>query len=136
MRSFTKHIQDFQINIPVYRERLNESRSRRIRVAIIDDGFDGTFNEFKDITCYGHSFLVRELTYRANTVEQAQPFFYSSTGHGTLMARLIAKMCPWLELYIVRLNHGMKDGMLHPDGESASKVGRPTPRFHCGNLTF
>jgi hypothetical protein len=81
--------------------------SRNVKVAVIDDGIDKLQGEFKDCISEGVSFYN-------------YPYFFSSTGHGTLMAKLVRQVCPKAHLYIARLDQGTFTRQ--PTAESAIKV--------------
>ncbi|KAF8544885.1 hypothetical protein BDD12DRAFT_373383 [Trichophaea hybrida] len=79
-----------------------------VKVAVLDDGIDMLRPEFRDCIKEGISFFAP--TNRKTCC--AGPYYFSSRGHGTLMASLIRRVCPKAELYIARLNQGIS-----PDGQ-------------------
>ena len=102
-------------NIP---PAVNEGRG--IKVAVLDDGIDMLRPEFRDSIKEGISFFAPSNRQTCN----AGPYYFSSRGHGTLMASLIRRVCPKAELYIARLNQGISaDGnKVQLTAESAAKV--------------
>ena len=69
-----------------------------IKVAVIDDGIDGFENELSGSIAHGVSFC------RSSDSENLiRTYYVSSGGHGTMMARLIRRMCPTVKLYVARL---------------------------------
>lgn len=96
------------------------SDRRPIKVAVIDDGIDAVYNEeqFSATLKGGESFC---------TGRKRPPYFFSSTGHGTLMADLVQRVCPKVHLYVARLDElqGELEGRVHPTAESAAKVRHP-----------
>jgi hypothetical protein len=91
-----------------------------VRVAIIDDGTDfmqqGHFN---DSIKEGRSFFTKQNENHTRIV----PYYFSSTGHGTLMAEYVLRICPKAHLYIARLDQGYcSNGTLQLTADSAAKV--------------
>jgi hypothetical protein len=99
-----------------------------VRVAIIDDGIDlmqpgSGLNQF---IAQGESFY----TERQPSFTRTNPFFFSSTGHGTLMANLVHYVCPKAQLYIARLHQGHSNtGDLQFTADSAAKVTSTTVKL-------
>ncbi|KAF8244126.1 hypothetical protein K440DRAFT_610568 [Wilcoxina mikolae CBS 423.85] len=90
-----------------------------VRVAIIDDGIDSMQPGLKDSIEDGVTFY----TQRGKFVNRTNPYYFSSTGHGTLMAQLVLRVCPKAQLYIARLNQGhSSSGSIQPTAESAAKA--------------
>ena len=86
-----------------------------IKVAVIDDGIDLCYHEeqFSTTMKTGQSFC---------TGSKPHPFFFSSTGHGTLMADLVQRICPRVHLYIARLNARETGSPTQYTPESAARV--------------
>lgn len=96
-------------------------RPAAIRVAILDDGYDGMDKKLNKTVVGGRSFFVRSSI--EGSFKLTNPYYCSTTGHGTVMARLVLSVCPDTELYIARLNQGQsQNGTLQPTAESAAKV--------------
>ena len=91
------------------------SDRRPIKVAVIDDGIDFFYKQEKFANTFkeGQSFC---------TGPKRRPFFFSSTGHGTLMADLVQRICPRVHLYVARLDELKGDTTIQPTAESAAKV--------------
>lgn len=96
-----------------------------VRVAIIDDGTEIMQSaEFRNNIKDGRSFSTR-FDHRRNHHRTA-PYYFSHSGHGTVMAQYILRVCPMADLYIARLDCGVspdanKPG-IHPTIASAAKV--------------
>ena len=69
-----------------------------IRVAVIDDGVNGFENDLSDSIVTGISY-----SRTSDTDNLIRSYYVSSGGHGTMMAKLIRRMCPSVKLYIARL---------------------------------
>lgn len=69
-----------------------------IRVALIDDGIDGFESKLSQNIAHGVSFCRP-----SDTEDLMRTYYVSSGGHGTMMARLIRRMCPRVKLYVARL---------------------------------
>lgn len=93
------------------------SERRPIKVAVIDDGIDSVYNMDKFATTLkkGKSFCAGP---------KHLPFYFSSTGHGTLMADLVQRICPRVHLYVARLDGLQTGGTVGPTAESAAKVSK------------
>ncbi|KAK4656986.1 hypothetical protein QC762_0041240 [Podospora pseudocomata] len=77
---------------------LKDCATPGIKVALIDDGVD--YKDLPDCNFIGgQSFSTRDRT--RNLIH---PFYASSIGHGTAMARHIYFMCPGAEIYVLRLD--------------------------------
>ncbi|KAI1460617.1 hypothetical protein F4805DRAFT_416485 [Annulohypoxylon moriforme] len=91
-----------------------------ITIAIIDDGVDISDQSIQSRVVDGKSFYRRDEEQNLN-----QPYYMSGGGHGTAMAKFICKVCPNVQLYILRLD----EYFIEPDGrqitaESAAKAVR------------
>lgn len=106
-------------------EQMNEYRKMSqtieepIRVALIDDGVDVTELDKDNQPIGGLTFSTRD---EANNL--SHPYYASSTGHGTAMAKLITFMCPRAQLYVLRLEDhpGEGAGARQISAKSAAKV--------------
>lgn len=88
---------------------------REVRVAIIDDGYDGIDPDLS--VAGGKSFYVQ------HPEKRIYPYYCSSAGHGTLMAKLVKRVCPLAKLYVARLDQGEGlRGEIQPTAESAAKA--------------
>lgn len=70
-----------------------------IKIAIIDDGVDGSLLSLDNKIVAGKSFCPY-----ANSTDLMSPYYVSSGNHGTCMATLICKLCPEVKLYVARLD--------------------------------
>jgi hypothetical protein len=96
--------------------------SRDVRVAIIDDGTSQELNgrNLWPPIAEGESFYTEEDA--EGRFIRTNPYYFSSAGHGTLMARLVNAICPKAKLYIARLHQGHGVGAPQFTAESAAKV--------------
>ncbi|KAF8248828.1 hypothetical protein K440DRAFT_623902 [Wilcoxina mikolae CBS 423.85] len=94
------------------------ARAPDVRVAIIDDGIDSMQpgSQLWQFIAQGESFY----TERQSLFTRTNSYFFSTTGHGTLMANLVHNVCPKAQLYIARLQQG--HGGLQFTAESAVKA--------------
>jgi hypothetical protein len=90
------------------------TNGREVRVAVIDDGIDMIKGGFGKSISDGVSF------HTGGQADKTLPYWFSSSGHGTLMATLIRRLCPHAKLYIARIDHGLQTGQ--PTVASAIKV--------------
>ena len=80
-----------------FRTYNNAKRAKgKVRVAVIDDGIDGTLGT------WGHSIVDGKL-FVAHEFDRIEEYFVCHSGHGTLMAELIRRICPVAQLYIAKL---------------------------------
>lgn len=90
---------------------------RPVRIAIVDDGIDHTLDIFRGRIGKGESFQQV-----AENIHGRWGAFYVPSGtHGTLMAKLICKICPNVELYIAQLEV-LPGGRRSFNAESAAEV--------------
>lgn len=91
---------------------------RGVKVAVLDDGIDVYEGGFGDSIKDGVSFL------KAGQEQETRPHCFSTSGHGTEMAKLIRRVCPPVQLYIARLHHRTSHNgrNLQPTPESAAKA--------------
>lgn len=90
-----------------------------IKVAIIDDGVDGFDPTVSQSIANGVSFC-------RGSSDLVQSYYVSSGGHGTMMARLILRMCPTAKLYVARLQeYRSTSGKRFITAESATEVCAP-----------
>lgn len=69
-----------------------------VRIVVIDDGINPHLNAFSNKIETGESFYKFGEMYNEWT-----PFYVPSGPHGTHMARLICQTCPYVKLYIAKL---------------------------------
>ncbi|KAJ8131362.1 hypothetical protein O1611_g2265 [Lasiodiplodia mahajangana] len=88
-----------------------------ITVALIDDGVDVNDQSIQSRIIGGRSFCHRDKEQNLNQS------YYVSGGHGTSMAKLICKVCPGANLFILRLDEYFVDtGRRQITAESATKA--------------
>ncbi|KAI8191102.1 hypothetical protein KHU50_000305 [Colletotrichum sp. SAR 10_65] len=92
-------------NIKCVRDGVKDSSLSPVRVALIDDGTDITHSEL-NIQLPGKSFE----TCQEGPVSRVVPYWESASGHGTLMARLIRRVCPSAEILVIKLNVSTSEG--------------------------
>lgn len=106
---------NFVVNL-VGDEELN---TKPVKVALIDDGVDGSHKIFGGNIKDGISFCVS-----SDNDKHMYDYWGPSGCHGTQMASLIQKICPTVELYVARLQDGQVGGERRIDPASAVKVSR------------
>lgn len=94
MREFRKFLFDAEAyhKIP----NVSESIEEPIKVALIDDGVD--IKDFDFNLIGGRTFCPRDEVHNLNA-----PYYISSMGHGTTMAKQIQLLCPRAQFYVLRL---------------------------------
>lgn len=92
--------------IKIIHDKQSESVLNPVTVALIDDGADITLSELQVRTS------PRDRTQRSFPGKsfhhfqggwRVSPYWVSSSGHGTIMARLIHKVCPSAVIYVIKL---------------------------------
>ncbi|KAF3059759.1 putative intracellular serine protease protein [Daldinia childiae] len=87
-----------------------------VKVALIDDGIN--INELEYYPVGGRSFCPRTEDKAFN-----YPYYVSSSGHGTVMASLIYRICPRAQLYVLKLaDHLGRDGSRQITAKSAARA--------------
>ncbi|KAK4187371.1 hypothetical protein QBC35DRAFT_552243 [Podospora australis] len=89
-----------------------ESRDRQISVALIDDGVKSTYAGLDNNIVTGKSFVRRPKSSGLGTLLErmeeslscVRNYESSHTGHGTVMAYFIRRVCPNVKLYIAKLD--------------------------------
>ncbi|KAK5996565.1 hypothetical protein PT974_01902 [Cladobotryum mycophilum] len=71
-----------------------------VKVALIDDGTDITHSDLAGIKFFGKSFHH----YIEGSAKRVSPYWSSSSGHGTLMARLMKRICPSAIIHVIKLH--------------------------------
>lgn len=100
-----------------------EEAREDVVVAVIDDGVDVYAPSISDRIVGG-----RSLAYSG---DRTKPFYVSESGHGTIMARLIIKVCPMAKLYPIRLKtHISTNGSAQIDVTSAALVSTLSSRSY------
>jgi hypothetical protein len=115
------------------RDKIIEEESRRpnipqeertkpleyIKVALIDDGVDGFDSTISKSIANGVSYCHDSLDDSSDLVKS---YYVSQGGHGTMMARLILRMCPKAKLYVARLQEYTSGRRRFIQPESATQV--------------
>lgn len=69
-----------------------------VKVALIDDGVSLPDQRLCDKILGGKSF-----DYGSRNGDRMRPYWASERGHGTVMARMITRVCPMAKIYVIRL---------------------------------
>ncbi|PNP43868.1 hypothetical protein TGAMA5MH_04151 [Trichoderma gamsii] len=98
------------------RGKVEETIEEPIKIALIDDGVDVKDLEFSFIG--GRTFCTRDEQHNLN-----DPYYVSSTGHGTIMAKQIHLLCPRAQFYVLRLeDHASEEGGRQITAKSAAQA--------------
>ncbi|PVH79900.1 hypothetical protein DL98DRAFT_515795 [Cadophora sp. DSE1049] len=81
-----------------------------VTVALIDDGVEITHEDLRSQKLSGKSFDYYQDDWLVS------PYWNSASGHGTLMARLIQRVCPSAVIYVIKLK------TFNPDGSSKLRI--------------
>lgn len=109
------------------RGKVEETIEEPIKIALIDDGVDVKDLEFSFIG--GRTFCTRDEQHNLN-----DPYYVSSTGHGTIMAKQIHLLCPRAQFYVLRLeDHASEEGGRQITAKSAAQV---SPYYHYCYLVY
>ena len=98
---------------------LPDALKQEVRICLIDDGVD-----------FDDRVGVRMEPGRAFGTESSNdlpgmtvPYYHSATKHGTLMARMILRVCPNARIVPYRLDTRLgEDGLMYPTAKSAADV--------------
>jgi hypothetical protein len=105
------------------RESLPAALQEPVEIALIDDGVDNSHTSLLKKISGGKS---HDFGYEKDG--QIRPYWVSGGGHGTVMARMISRVCPIAKLYVIRVEtHTTKDLKQHINGPSAASVGVRIP---------
>lgn len=88
-----------------------------IRVAVIDDGINGFEDDLSESIAHGVSYSGT-----SDADKLIRSYYLSSGGHGTMMARLIRRICPGVKLYVARLEEYRSSNKRFITARSATKV--------------
>ncbi|KAK4074698.1 uncharacterized protein Triagg1_4847 [Trichoderma aggressivum f. europaeum] len=83
----------------------------RVRIALIDDGVN-----LGSVDMYGGIVNVTGLSFHPSDRQTENPWHCSSGGHGTVMANMILRINPWVELFVIKLHCGIS----HNQGRTIS----------------
>ncbi|ETS78061.1 hypothetical protein PFICI_10123 [Pestalotiopsis fici W106-1] len=114
MEEFAEFLQNAEANADPRLELL-----RPVKVALIDDGVDINDPTIRTKVFDGRSFCHRDEEENLN-----QPYYVSGGGHGTAMASYICKICPNVQLYVLRLEEkaSIEPGRRNITADSAEKA--------------
>lgn len=113
------------------RGKVEEIIEEPIKIALIDDGVDVKDLEFSFIG--GRTFCTRDEEHNLN-----DPYYVSSTGHGTIMAKQIHLLCPRAQFYVLRLeDHASEEGNVRQlTAKSAAQVCFSYTRYPFFSTSF
>lgn len=98
-----------------------------VEIALIDDGTDITHPDLKGMKISGKSFHH----YYEGSTWRVSPYWDSSSGHGTLMARLIHRICPSAIIHVIKLQTFIGEGstklQINPDSAISVSLLRRIP---------
>ncbi|KAL6827245.1 hypothetical protein J3E69DRAFT_380382 [Trichoderma sp. SZMC 28015] len=87
------------------------SPKHRVRIALIDDGVN-----LGSVDMYSGIVNVTGLSFHRSDRQTENPWHCSSGGHGTVMANMILRINPWVELFVIKLHCGIS----HNQGRTIS----------------
>ncbi|KAM0460010.1 hypothetical protein ACHAO4_002138 [Trichoderma viride] len=90
---------------------LAAAQGYRVRVALIDDGVN-----LGSVDMYSEIVNVTGLSFHPSDRQTENPWHCSSGGHGTIMANMILRINPWVELFVIKLHCGVS----HNQGRTIS----------------
>jgi len=93
------------------------NKRRKIKVALIDNGVDGSHAPLEQIINLGTSYCSHPHHY-----DQLNSYWAPSRAHGTQMACLIHRVCPEIDLYVARIQDMEAEDSRQIDVESVVKV--------------
>ncbi|KAK2048394.1 hypothetical protein LZ31DRAFT_628503 [Colletotrichum somersetense] len=88
---------------------LKDTKAQRLKLALVDDGIN-----LSNLNIYNGIVKVTGLSFCSKESGSERPWYLSSTGNGTILANMIVRVNPWVELYVIRVQ----------DEASRSGVGR------------
>ncbi|KAK7409057.1 hypothetical protein QQX98_008761 [Neonectria punicea] len=96
-------------------QKIEDMIEEPIKVAVIDDGVDVKDLEYTFIG--GRTFCTRDEEHNLN-----DPYYVSSAGHGTVMAKQIHLLCPRAQFYVLRLEDHPCEGGRQITARSAAQL--------------
>jgi len=105
---------NFAINSSI---AVNNLKKRNIRVALIDNGVDGSHEKLEQVIHLGTSYCCHP-----HRCGQLNSYWAPSRAHGTQMASLIHRVCPEIDLYVARIQDMEAEDSRQIDVESVVKV--------------
>lgn len=90
----------------------------RVRVALIDDGVNLGGVNLGSVNIYGGIVNVNGLSFHTSDRQTENPWHCSTGGHGTVMANMILRLNPWVDLFVIRLQSGVN----HNQGRTISQL--------------
>ena len=113
-------IDDFSSEFNTFLNKIKRTKhgDDEIKVALIDDGIGFDDKAFRNRAIPGKSF-----GYHSSDAREKQ-WYVSETGHGTVMAHMILRVCPMAKIYPIRLDTSsdFRGGSLRIQPESTIKV--------------
>jgi hypothetical protein len=117
-----EHFASYFRQIRALRDKITDSSLGPVEVALIDDGTDIMHPDLKGMNFLGKSFHH----YKEGSTWRVSPYWDSSSGHGTLMARLIHRICPSAVIHVIKLQTFASEGSrkLQINHDSAVQVSK------------
>ncbi|KAK3293535.1 uncharacterized protein B0H64DRAFT_404798 [Chaetomium fimeti] len=116
MDLFTQGIRELHPNQTKF-DHLPDALKQEVRICLIDDGVD--FDDRVGVRMEpGRAFGTES---NKGLPDITVPYYSSATRHGTLMARMILRVCPNARIVPYRLDTRLgEDGLMHPTAKSAA----------------
>jgi len=96
---------------------ISAKKGRNIRVALLDNGVDGSHAQLEQFITLGISYCGHP-----GHDGQLNSYWAPSQGHGTQMASLIRDVCPKVDLYVARIQDMEAEHSRQIEIESVIKV--------------
>ncbi|KAL7904225.1 intracellular serine protease [Trichoderma velutinum] len=110
-----EHFNSYFRQIRALRDKTTDASLAPVVVALIDDGTDIMHPDLKGLRLLGKSFHH----YQDGSTWRVSPYWHSPSGHGTLMARLIHRICPSAIIHVIKLQTFATEGstrlQINPD---------------------
>jgi hypothetical protein len=101
-------------------------------VALIDDGVD-----LCELDTYNNHVKVTGVSYCPREGSSERPWHRSGDGYGTIMANMIARVNPWVYLYVMRIQEGSsRDGNRMIYADSAARAIRGAVDLHVDIISI
>lgn len=104
VHKWLESIDSFAAELKTLMEKIGKKyhQDDEVKVALIDDGVDLCEKAFRDRVIHGKSFGYYWDGEQRD--QRAKQWYVSETGHGTVMAHMILRVCPMAKIYPIKLD--------------------------------